>query len=130
MPDELIRHFYRGYVDGDGHVGFPSGKARLELLATKPFLEEFQSWLYDTLGIAPTAIRFYRGMWAIQKCGNRQVPRIAHLLYSDCSWYLDRKYNAAVNILRIGLSGEPIRPKRTRARTERSEDAPLRSPRL
>ncbi|MFL5663119.1 MAG: RNA-guided endonuclease InsQ/TnpB family protein [Ktedonobacteraceae bacterium] len=45
----------------------------------------------------------------------------------SCGCSLDRDHNAAMNILRIGL--EAIK-KEFCARTERSEDAPLRSPRL
>jgi transposase len=42
-------------------------------------------------------------------------------------WVLDRDHNAAINILRLGLQSIA---KEARARTERSEDALLRSPRL
>src|SRR5712692_5025686 len=45
----------------------------------------------------------------------------------SCGCSLDRDHNAALNILRLGLQALE---KETRARTERSEDAPLRSPRL
>ncbi len=45
----------------------------------------------------------------------------------SCGCSLDRDYNAAINILRLGL--QAIK-KESCARTERSEDAPLRSPRL
>jgi len=43
----------------------------------------------------------------------------------SCGYSLDRDHNAAINILRLGLQA---REKESRARTERSEDAPLRSP--
>jgi len=45
----------------------------------------------------------------------------------SCGCSLDRDHNAAINILRLGLQA---REKESRARTERSEDAPLRSLRL
>ena len=43
----------------------------------------------------------------------------------SCGCSLDRDYNAAINILRLGLQALEKEPS---ARTERSEDAPLRSP--
>ena len=45
----------------------------------------------------------------------------------SCGCSLDRDHNAAKNILRLGL--QALEPE-SRARTEPSEDAPLRSPRL
>jgi len=45
----------------------------------------------------------------------------------SCGSSLDRDHNAAINILRLGLQALE---QESRARTERSEDAPLRSPRL
>jgi transposase len=44
----------------------------------------------------------------------------------SCGCSLDRDHNAALNILRLGLQALE---QESRARTERSEDAPLRSPR-
>jgi putative transposase len=49
----------------------------------------------------------------------------------SCGTELDRDHNSAIAILRIGLTGSDIRIPRTKssqARTEPSEDAPLRSP--
>ena len=51
----------------------------------------------------------------------------------SCGTELDRDHNSAIAILRIGLTGEPIRiprKKKAQARMEPLEDAPLRSPRL
>jgi len=45
----------------------------------------------------------------------------------SCGCSLDRDHNAALNILRLGLQAIETE---SRARTERSEDVPLRSPRL
>jgi transposase len=67
-------------------------------------------------------------------CGAIQKKELDERWHScSCGTELDRDHNAAINILRMGLSGEPIRfkqQKRSQARTEPSEDAPLRSPRL
>ena len=45
----------------------------------------------------------------------------------SCGCSLDRDHNAAKNMLRLGLQALE---QESRARTERSEDAPLRSPQL
>lgn len=61
-------------------------------------------------------------------CGamvQKEVEERWHTCSCGCS--LDRDHNAAMNILRLGLQAIE---KEARARTERSEDAPLRSPRL
>ena len=37
-------------------------------------------------------------MWYFEKNGEVQVARIVELLYAGSSCYLERKYNAAINI--------------------------------
>jgi len=61
-------------------------------------------------------------------CGaivQKELEERWHICSCGCS--LDRDHNAAINILRLGLQAIE---KESRARTERSEDTPLRSPRL
>jgi len=67
-------------------------------------------------------------------CGAIQVKELDERWHScSCGCELDRDHNAAINILRIGLESRANSQKtfkKPRARTEPSEDAPLRSPRL
>lgn len=102
MEPHLTKHFYRGYVDGDGSFGYKGSKFWFNLLATEPFLVEFQEWLHNEAGINPTKIGFRRGMWKIDKAGRLVVSSLLDLLYPNATIFLDRKYNAAINILRAG----------------------------
>ncbi len=65
-------------------------------------------------------------------CGAIQAKALDERWHScSCGTELDRDHNSAIVILRIGLSGEPIRKKRNKSsqvRTEPSGDALLRSP--
>lgn len=101
MPDELVRHFYRGYVDGDGYLGISLNRCRFSLLGTEPLLVEFQEWLRRHIGMTVSQIRFQKGIWELQKCGNKCVPMIARYLYSDCHWSLERKQAIAIQMLKM-----------------------------
>lgn len=61
-------------------------------------------------------------------CGSIQKKELSERWHScSCGCELDRDHNAAINIKRAGLL---LLEKEFRARTEPSDDAPLRSPRL
>jgi putative transposase len=98
---------------------------------------QFQQMCVNKAACAGSHILFVSPKYTSQMCSGcgaiiqKELEERWHECSCGCS--LDRDHNAAMNILRIGLSGEPIRPKRktqTQARTEPSEDAPLRSLRL
>lgn len=92
VPRYLIRHFLRGYIDGDGYVGINHYKsklgARLSVLGTENFLKEMLSVL---------EVENYK----LSKKGNifsyefkvRKAEEILDFIYKDCSIYLERKYN-------------------------------------
>jgi putative transposase len=98
---------------------------------------QFQQICVNKAACAGSRVLFVSPKYTSQMCSGcgaiveKELEERWHVCSCGCS--LDRDHNAAKNILRIGLTGEPIRSqpqKRTRARTERSEDAPLRSPRI
>ncbi len=98
---------------------------------------QFQQICESKAACAGSRVLFVSPKYTSQMCSGwgaiveKELEERWHECSCGCS--LDRDHNSAKNILRIGLTGEPIRTKqqkRTRARTERSGDAPLRSPRL
>lgn len=103
--NELIRHFIRGYVDGDGTVSsytdakHPNRKPRkfFGVLGTKIFLEGILEY-FDSMNIDYGKHSIYKGtgskknIFYISKT-NIKAFNIVNFLYSDCNIYLDRKYN-------------------------------------
>lgn len=97
IPSELVRHFIRGYIDGDG--SFKNTKndcARLEILGTRPTLEFIHNYLKDSVGVNPLVkIRPCKRVFSLQ-FGGRQVLQIANHIYTNpCKRFLKRKMKAA-----------------------------------
>ena len=104
MPKELVRHFIRGYFDGDGSfvgdVRYPKNRSNpittvcMSIIAKKPsILNEFIKFFSEynlTINLnylkRDDAYRF--------TTSSKKVCReIYHILYDDANFYLSRKYN-------------------------------------
>lgn len=112
--ESLIRHFIRGYVDGDGTLGvYPHSKSNpkleesLLIVGTKPFLEGVQKYLGidGFLMQKPNCNNLtYRLGYSTKKAQN-----VADILYKNSTIYLDRKYNIysiKFAALKSGKNGE------------------------
>lgn len=96
VPNELIRHFLRGFFDGDGslvrsyrpewnYVTFS-----VSYTTTKAVAEWIQSIL-NKGNVRKEPRREYTWYWQIG--GNKQVLDFYHYLYDDATIWMDRKYN-------------------------------------
>ena len=91
---DLVRHFIRGYIDGDGCLTYNT-KTRnvmcLSILGTKDFLTNLQ----NNLPLEKTNKLFLReGINVYQLTFNRSRGYyITNYLYSNCNLYLERKYS-------------------------------------
>lgn len=90
LPNELSRHFIRGYCDGDGSIYDHGRHGRLQLLGTKALLAEIKhiTKVNNKVG--------YRGNSGaniyVLAVGGKKGQDIMHWLYEDATIYLDRKY--------------------------------------
>jgi intein/homing endonuclease len=101
LDQELIRHFVRGYFDGDGCITRTNKdnnkSAQLNITGRKDFLLEIQKLLNNDQGLNFTKLQkrhkdrdddiltlYYGGINVMQK--------IKEFLYKDSTIYLDRKY--------------------------------------
>ncbi len=111
IPKELIKHFIRGYFDGDGcitqnrhykhspnHVSFT-----FSILGNKPFLEEIQQYLIDNCELTRTNIALCKPKnnqitSQYVKGVNPSIYRILTHLYENSTIYLERKYEKFLSL--------------------------------
>lgn len=104
MPDELLRHFFRGYFDGDGSVYLATNstvqsngirryyKYPQVCIACPPvILRSFTQWLSDN-GISFTLrASSSESVEYIRINGGRNLRKLYALFYKDATRYLERK---------------------------------------
>lgn len=95
VPDFLMRHFLRGFFDGDGGVSSytkPNGHKNfiLTYTSTEPMIKWIQE--YFQMGQIRKEPR-HEKTWSWQLGGNKQVLKFYHCLYDDSTIWMDRKYN-------------------------------------
>nr|DAV25209.1 MAG TPA: hypothetical protein [Caudoviricetes sp.] len=112
LNKDLIRHYLRGYLDGDGWIT-TAGKEKsgfqyyiTGMIATKEFCEELMDYLYDELGISKVKLQLHsnfenNNMCIWKKKGTNQIRKILDFLYKDANIYLDRKYNKYLEFCRL-----------------------------
>lgn len=99
---ELIRHFIRGYIDGDGCLGYLDKEHKnmgLSILGTEHFLTNLQNYLP-----LEKANKLYKrkGLNVYSLAYNRSRGYyITKYLYENCNIYLDRKFERYKEFCRL-----------------------------
>lgn len=97
LSESLIRHYLRGYFDGDGSISTNgrnrngSPKYALNLIATESFLINFMNHLKN-LGVSEVKLQSKCNMFVWNKVGINQIGIILNYLYDNCNIYLERKH--------------------------------------
>ena len=93
--DGLIRHFIRGYFDGDGCISYFSKdnivQPQIVIMVTKSFLEFLNYWIGIPGYCKKSKSEAYE--WRNSCHSARQLIQY---LYNDCSIYLERKFKRAM----------------------------------
>lgn len=103
VSDELLPHFVRGYIGGDGSLMLNVKKngGRLAILGTSDFLNgmvERMGWKPKTIRQAkPTSTYVYH----IEYYAKEELKSMLHELYKNASVYLDRKYEKYEEIIAL-----------------------------
>ena len=103
-PD-LIKHFLRGYSDGDGSLGIYLQKntlsERISFLGTKEFLAEFQIYLGINGYLRNKSTFTYKNEAFELKYAAKKARQVAKLLYNNATIYLDRKYDIYIKFCQL-----------------------------
>ena len=95
VPDELIRHFVRGYFDGDGNLA--KKEDRCSLISTVDFCEQLADIVSNVLNIHATIMychgREDKTTRTFQIAGKCQVKAFLDWIYEDADIYMERKYS-------------------------------------
>lgn len=96
VPLYLVRHFIRGYMDGDGSIYY-SKDYNTNLIGTKEFLSKVQEIIQDELDIKPTPLKKRHpnsntNTYEMRISGHRRVFKYLNWLYQDSCIQMDRKF--------------------------------------
>jgi intein/homing endonuclease len=92
VPDHLIRHFIRGYFDGDGHIYVKNHIFQFGIMSSKLFCEELK------LHFEKNGFVFYwdscsSKAFRIRCCSKKHIINLRSYLYDNAGIFLSRKYN-------------------------------------
>lgn len=100
----LIRHFIRGFFDGDGSVMKKKSRntGRVSLGSSSlSILESINEFLESELGIRMPIYeenRYNVPFYKMDSCNKSRNEKFLSLLYKDSNVYLDRKYNKYIEL--------------------------------
>jgi intein-encoded DNA endonuclease-like protein len=99
IQNDLIPHFIRGYMDGDGCISISNKKygkyISLSFTGTKDMMDSFKNLLN-----VDNKITFHRNAYALHIGKERDVIRILDWIYKDAKLYLNRKYEKYIEFKR------------------------------
>ena len=99
LPADLYRHYVRGFLDGDGSVGYYARPGRSVHMKSVRFcsgsydyLKGLVSFFHSVLDVSDAAIwREKEKLWSIAWRRNDDLEKIIHWLYDDATIYFSRK---------------------------------------
>lgn len=89
IPQHLLRHFLRGYVDGDGCLCHTDKTQQFSITSTQKFFDgmlQRTGWSQDKSNYYPS------GQAITWRCHKDVMPQYLKYLYDNSNIYLNRKY--------------------------------------
>lgn len=100
IPQTLIKHFIRGYWDGDGCLTYKRANyPTISVLGTEQFLNSVQSFFNTSCNLYNNSKT--NNITKVLKYNGKLAFDITHELYGNASVYLDRKYSKYLEYCRL-----------------------------
>ena len=111
VPDNLMSHFIRGYIDGDGSFGkykHNDGyyRSSLSIVGTSDFLESLNSKILELVGVSFNTNFYDRyperetNTRTVNMSGNGKVLSFLNWVYEDAEVYMNRKYQNYLKMIK------------------------------
>lgn len=103
VPFYLIRHFVRGYFDGDGSISYRLHKNKykkylVQIISTLDFCNSLQNIIPCLSSICQDNRSLNTSTRILCISGKNQVIKFINWLYTDSSIYLNRKYKSQLGL--------------------------------
>lgn len=108
IPNNLIRHFIRGYFDGDGSLTYGhkqkcgNSNYSIKFTGTLEMISGIQKYLNTSVKLEQKNKNINN--YSVTIGGNRQVERVLDDLYKNSTVYLKRKYNRYIELKQLTSS--------------------------
>lgn len=101
VPKILIKHFIRGYIDGDGSIYITNNNINCSVLGTKEFLNQ----LIKEINLPKRTLyknnkKNNTNCWFFQYSG-KNCLKLINYLYRGCTIFLERKYIKYLEFCRL-----------------------------
>lgn len=105
VPDQFVRHYIRGYFDGDGCASWVRIRRyrylHLNFAGTFEMLSAIENYLRAALQLAPKKIysRPLQRIRVLQYTSQSDVSRVAMHLYGKSQYFMRRKYEIVTGVM-------------------------------
>lgn len=111
VPKHLIKHFLRGYFDGDGCISITKRSDRtirgnclrvqFTVTGRKEFIEKYQEYLCEATGVTKTLLNKSKTNFAVSLHynGTNVVTKILNYLYDGSTIHMKRKHDKYLNLV-------------------------------
>lgn len=102
IRDDLLRHYFRGYFDGDGCFTFTNRTFNIQFITASPNLLNdikqimcIHKWHYN---LSPYTSDFNTEIYGLNISRNKEKLQFLDWIYQDSNIYLDRKYQKYLKV--------------------------------
>lgn len=104
LPNPLMKHFWRGMIDGDGSITHSGHRPHLKLFGSYATCKAFAEWALLQLE-RQVNVHKHKTIYDVV-IGCKPAILLLDRLYTNAKIYLERKYARAMTILELGFYRE------------------------